>query len=418
MLNLMIRAKPTTRFISKAVYSGQSTFDKLKVGPSKMESLKELMTPKTFNKFSFGVVIVWILFGAILLGIFAGFENSESKLDVYCDDAKTAADKELIESQCFDQYEKEYNKFSIPVYGFVLVNFFVVAIVSVIYSQCVKSRVNQLEANNRRNAAADVKGQIENGNQSSRRLFIAYCCQLAIRFALGILFIALQTQVLYPSNFPSNFECSPTREGKSSAYPLANFTRTQAYECRNQRARNKTFWAVSVAVVNGTFAFLVLLEFIWILSRSRKGKIFMEDSQFFADHLPRQEQQHEQNLQQIPLLHLVRLPQQGPKEQQNPGHVQHESRPQSPIKRIKSVKENIIEYLEDLLRSDHLPRQEQQEQEDGEQQIPLFQQEPQEQQHPRNVQHESRLQSLKENIKDNFTKIKEQLVDFSSFLTG
>ena len=122
-----------------------------------METLKDLMTPKTFNKFGFGVVIVWILFGAILLGIFAGLENSESKLDVYCDDAKTV-DKELIERKCFDQYQKEYNKFNIPVYGFVVVNFFVVAIVSVIYSQCVKSRVNQLEASNRRNVATDVEG--------------------------------------------------------------------------------------------------------------------------------------------------------------------------------------------------------------------------------------------------------------------
>ena len=305
-----------------------------------METLKELMTPKTFNKFSFGVVIVWILFGAILLGIFAGLENSESKLDVYCDDAKTV-DKELIERKCFDQYHKEYNKFNIPVYGFVVVNFFVVAIVSVVYSQCVKSRVNQLEASNRRNAAADVEGQIENGKQSSRRLFIAYCSQLAFRLGLGILFIVLQTQVLYPSNFPANFECALTREGNNSGYPLANVTRTQAYECRNQRARNKTFWTVSVAVVNGSFAFLVLTEFFWILSRSRKGKKFMKDSQFFSDHLPKQEQQHEQNLQQIPLL-----PQQGPQEQQEPLDEQHESRLQSSI---KSMKENILNYTEKLV---------------------------------------------------------------------
>ena len=302
-----------------------------------METLKDLLTPKTFNKFGFGVVIVWILLGVILLGIFAGLENSESRLDVYCDD-----DKELIQRKCFDQYQKEYNKFSIPVYAFVFVNFFVVAIVSAIYSQCVKSTVNQLlEASNRR--SSDAEEQIENGNQprSGWRLFIAYCCQLVTRFALGILFIVLQIQVLYPSNFPSNFECALTREGNSSAYPLANFTRTQAYECRNQRTWSKTFWAVSVAVVNGSFAFLVLMEFFWILSRSRKGKKFMEDSQFFADHLPRQEQQHEQNPQQIPLL-----PQQGPQERQEPLDEQHESRLQESI---KSMKENIIKYTEKLV---------------------------------------------------------------------
>ena len=307
-----------------------------------METLKELMTPKTFNKFGFGVVIVWIVFGAILLGIFAGLENSESKLDVYCDDAKTI-DKELLERKCFDQYQKEYNKFSIPVYGFVVVNFFVVAFVSVIYSQCVKSTVNQLDASNRR--SSDAEGQIENGNQPRRRrrLFIAYCCQLVIRIALGILFIVLQILLLYPGNFPSNFECSLAREGNSSSYTLANFTRTQTYECRNQRVWNKTFWTVSVAVVNGTFASLVLTEFFWILSRSRKGKKFMEDSQFFADHLPKQEQQHEQNLQQIPLL---RIHQQGQQERQEHRNVQHESQLQASI---KSMKENIIKYTEKLV---------------------------------------------------------------------
>ena len=364
-----------------------------------METLKELMTPKTFNKFSFGVVIVWILFGATLLGIFAGFENSESKLDIYCDDLKAAADKDLIGRKCFDQYQKEYNKLSIPVYGFVVVNVFVVAIVSVIYSQCVKSRVNQLEA--------DAKGQIpRNRNQPSRRLFIAYCCQLAARFAFGILFIVLQTQVLYPGNFPTNFECALAREGNSSTWPPTNFTRTQAYECHNQRASNKTFWAVSLTVVNGTFAFLVLMEFFWILSRRRKGKTFMADLQFLADHLPRQEQQR------IPLLDI---PQGGPQEH-------HESRPQlqSPLKR--SLKKNIIEfkeYLEDFVH--HLPRQsEQLEQQDGDQKIPLFPQPypPQEQQESCHVQPESQLQSVKRKIKDKFIKFKEQLVDLNSDLTG
>ena len=349
-----------------------------------METLKDLMTPKTFNKFGFGVVIVWFLFGAILLGIFAGFENSESKLDVYCDDVKSV-DKDLIERKCFDQYQKEYNKFSIPVYGFVVANFFVIAIVSVIYSQCIKSTVNQLEVSNRR--SSDAEGQIENGNQPRRRrrLFIAYCCQLVTRIALGILFIVLQILVLYPSNFPSNFECSLAREGNSSAYLLANFTRTQAYECRNQRARNKTFWTVSVAIVNGTFASLVLMELFWILSRSRKGKTFMEDSQFFADHLPRQEQQQEENPQQIPLLLIS---QQGPPERQ-------EHKPQQGPKKQKENKS-------------HQGPQEQKEHKP--------QQVAQEQKEHRDDQHESQLQSSIKSMKENVIKYTEQLVDLKQHI--
>ena len=272
--------------------------------PSKMESLKELLTPKTFNKLSFVAIFVWIVLGVTLLGIFADMENSESRFDFRCDGK--LSDKDLIRGKCFEQYEKQYNKFSIPVYGFVIVNFSVVAIVAVIYSKCIESTVDELEA--WRNA--DAEGETQEGNNARRRLFIAYCCQLAIRFALGIFFIVLQTRVLYPSKFPSNFECTITREGNSSATPSANFTQTQTYECHNQRATKKIFWTDAVTVVNGIFAFVVLMEIVWIMSRARNGKIFMADSQFFADHLKFnhvaahpgvQEQQHGQNVQQVPL---------------------------------------------------------------------------------------------------------------------
>ena len=276
-----------------------------------MESLKELLTPKTFNKLSFVAVIVWILFGVSLLGIFADMENSESRFDFRCD-AKFSGDKDFIRGKCYERYEKQYNKFSIPVYGFVIVNFSVVAIVAVLYSKCIESTVEELEA--RRNA--DAEGQTtRQGNETSRRFFIAYCVQLAIRFLLGIFFVVLQTRILYPSKFPSNFECTIIKEGNSSAYPSANFTQTQTYECHNQRATNKTFWTDGVTVVNGIFAFVVLMEIVWIMSRARNGKIFMKDSQFFADHLKFnpvvappgvQEQQDGKNTQQIPLQAFIK----------------------------------------------------------------------------------------------------------------
>ena len=71
----------------------------------------------------------------------------------------------------------------------------------------------------------------------------------------------------------------------TSAYLSAKVTQqTKTYKCHNQRATKKTFWTDAVSVVNGIFAFLVLIETLWILSRARNGKKFMEDSQFYADH--------------------------------------------------------------------------------------------------------------------------------------
>ena len=252
-----------------------------------MESLKELLTPKTFNRISYVAVICWIVFGVILLGIFAEMENSESRFDFRC--AAKSEKMDLVRGQCFEQYEKLYNKSGVPVYAFVIVNFTLIGIVGVIYSQVVKARVDQLLAANR---GRDAERQNDNPREGRRRLFVAYLCQLATRFAMGIVFIVLQTQVLYPANFPSDFPCQIARGSHAANGSSTSNIQdsTMPYECHNQRATKKTFWIHAVSVVNGAFVLIILIEIICILSRARKGKKFMEDSQFLADHLPPREE--------------------------------------------------------------------------------------------------------------------------------
>ena len=257
----------------------------------KMESLKELLKPKTFNKISYVAVICWISFGVILCGVFVEMENNESRLDFRC--AAKSETMDLVRGKCFEQYEKKYNKSGVPVYAFGIVNFTLVGIVGVIYSQVVKSRVDQLLAANRRR---DVERQNnDNPSEGKRRLFVAYLCQLATRFAMGIVFIVLQTQVLYPDNFPSDFLCQlAAASHAANASSTSNIHNGSEYECHNQRAAKKTFWMHAVRVVNGVFVLIVLLEIICILSRARKGKKFLEDLQFLTDHLPPREEQDSQ----------------------------------------------------------------------------------------------------------------------------
>ena len=266
-----------------------------------MESLKELLTPKTFNRISYIAVICWIVFGVILLGIFAEMENSESRFDFRC--AAKSEKMDLVRGQCFEQYEKLYNQSGVPVYAFVILNFSLIGIVGVIYSQVVKSRVNQLLAANR---GRDAERQNDNPREGKRRLFVAYLCQLATRFAMGLVFIVLQTQVLYPANFPSDFPCQIARGSHAAnGSSTSNIQDSTMNECHNQRATKKTFWIHAVSVVNGAFVLIILIEIICILSRARKGKKFMEDSQFLADHLPPREEQEnaqtseDQELQQL-----------------------------------------------------------------------------------------------------------------------
>ena len=241
--------------------------------PKNMDSLKEFVAPKTFNRFSFVVNICWILLGVTLSAIFLDAETSESRFDFRCG---SDGDKELIRGKCYEQYEKQYHKFGIPLYGFVILNFFLTSSVFVVYSQAVKARVCELEAN-----LKDEEKQTQQGigNRTRKKLCTAYCSQLVARFLLGIIFVLLQTNLLYPRGFPSNFNCNLAKKGNFSN------TTVTATECHNQRAAKKTFWSYAVIVVTGTFALLEFIEVLCILWRARRRKGFMEDQQFYKHYL-------------------------------------------------------------------------------------------------------------------------------------
>ena len=261
--------------------------------PINMDSLKEFVAPKTFNRFSFVVNICWILLGVTLSAIFLDAETSESRFDFRCG---SDGDKELIRGKCYEQYEKQYHKFGIPLYGFVILNFFLTSSVFVVYSQAVKARVCELEAN-----LKDEEKQTQQGigNRTRKKLCTAYCSQLVARFLLGIIFVLLQTNLLYPRGFPSNFNCNLAKKG--------NFTNTTvtATECHNQRAAKKTFWSYAVIVVTGTFALLVFIEVLCILWRARRREGFMEDQQFYKHYLKSNSNASSKEPQQQELTEVV-----------------------------------------------------------------------------------------------------------------
>ena len=248
-----------------------------------MEGLKDLLAPKTLHWFSYVANVFWILLGIILSAIFLDIENSEPRFDFRCG---SNGDKELIRGKCYEQYDKQYNKF--PVYGFVIINFVVTASVCGIYSQAVKSRVEELERD--KNQDVENRTQQRNNNLTERKLFKAYRLQLLARIVLGISFALLQTKLLYPLSFPSNFKCNLTRDEifsdiTASASRNETLTQTSRYECHNQRAAKKTFWADAVIVVTGSFAFLVFIECLYLLSRAKKVERFKEDPKFHKYYL-------------------------------------------------------------------------------------------------------------------------------------
>ena len=244
--------------------------------------MDNLLIPSTFNKLSLLTVKGWIGLGTILSAIFLKMQDSEPSSDFRCD-VKDNKDKDFIRAKCFDQYQNQNNKLGVPLYAFIMVNVLVIPVVSVIYSQCVKSIVRELECRR------------QDAERRSRRLFLAYLCQLTVSCALRIIFIAfVKIELFYPRTFPAKFSCSIN--GTSVEYlPIApdgalmtvvwQTKSASSVLCITQRAADKNFWIKAVEMVNGAFAFFAFLEILWILSRARKGKKFMDNLHFYVDHL-------------------------------------------------------------------------------------------------------------------------------------
>ncbi|XP_044176770.1 NACHT, LRR and PYD domains-containing protein 14-like [Acropora millepora] len=253
-------------------------------------AIKELLIPKTLNKLTYVMVLVWIVVGATLCVAFSEMEISESRYDIQCV-AGNNPNIAFIRGKCSDQYRIQNHKLGFPPYLFVIVNVLLILIVPVFYSQIVKSTVDELERN-----PQDAEEQPRNRR---RTLFIAYLCQLIISIVLEITFIVLlETHLLYPKNFPSDFSCSIET-------PSFNLTQsTNIFNCSNQRAGYKNVWMKVVTAANGIFAIFAFLEILWILSRGRHGKKFMENWRFHADHLKSNsdEPQPEAQPEAMPLL--------------------------------------------------------------------------------------------------------------------
>ena len=236
-------------------------------------AIKEAIRPKTLNKFTFRLVICWVVFGGILFGAFLEMDIGERRNDFRCDITRNIVNIDFTQAKCYLQYQIQNYKVGIPPYLFILVNVSLIPTVTIIYAQYAKSTVNKLSK--LEHSSEDAEGEPRTRRRS---LFIAYLSQLVVNIDLAITSIVLlETQLFYPRNFPSHFSC----------YILSSY-RTQSsnlFNCFNHQVGYRNVWTTVAIGANGFFAFFAFLEIVWILSRARNGKIFMENWHFYANHL-------------------------------------------------------------------------------------------------------------------------------------
>ena len=233
--------------------------------------IKEAISPKTLSKFTFALTLFWIVVGAVLCGAFSEIEISEPRYD-FRFDGTDDIDKDFLRGKCYDQYRLHNHKRGIAPYAFTLINVSLILFVTCIYSLCVKSKVDKLERS--------YQDDDTEPRDKRRSLFIAYVCHLLVNFALEItFFVLLETNIFYPKNFPSDFSCSI----KNLSVKITEST--NLFNCNTTRADEKNVWITAAEVINGVLAFCAFVEIICILSRARNGKRFMENRQFYLDHL-------------------------------------------------------------------------------------------------------------------------------------
>ena len=271
-----------------------------------VEKLLDYLKPKTFGKFHFVAVVIWILIGVIFFAIFADMENNEPWSDFRCAGAKTE-NIDLVRGKCYEKYEKQYNKYALPVYGFVIVNFVLIIFVCVIYSQIVRPTVNRLSRSIRNGDPERQSHDQGNALSTGYKLFKAYCYQLLLRLNLGVFFIVLQTRRLYPLKFPSKFRCNLT-DGTTQPWNSSdNAQHSTLHDCHNQRAVKKTSWMDAVLVVNGILVVGILIEIVYLFLRACMERDFMQNSKFQTSHLnPPEKAKQQESIKNIPLLRSKR----------------------------------------------------------------------------------------------------------------
>ena len=255
-------------------------------------AIKEIISPKTLSKFTFALLVLWIVLGGILCVAFSEMQINESRYDFRCDGIGDTRNIDFIRGNCYQQYWMQNHQHGIPPYAFILLNVALIPIVTCIYSLGVKSTVHKLERR--------LQDDETEPRDKRRSLFMAYLCQLAVNIALEITFFALlETHLFYPKNFPSNYSCSVKNH---------SVKRTQAanlFNCNTTRAGEKNVWITAAEVLNGFFAFCAFVEIICILSRARNSRNFMENRQFYFHHLESNSQEVRQHQPEATTLVIV-----------------------------------------------------------------------------------------------------------------
>ena len=250
-----------------------------------MDSVKDYLTPKTFGILAYVCSIVHFLCGVVITGIAVDLNKGEAdNFNCNLGPESTIAYKTQVDKSCYSRYQQEYNS-PLPFHGFVMLSIWFPIIVGVIYSLCVRRRVEEIDSNNEPQTQENT--QVE--NRGTLYVFKFYFFHLAIRVLSGILFSILQYVLIFPGGFDFEFSCSlpPTRfTTKIAKNASASQPNSTSFTCENSSTSGKQSCWVVVSVLNMGFALIIFMEM------TRLRRIPSCDTEFITDYLLRNRYRH------------------------------------------------------------------------------------------------------------------------------
>ena len=261
-----------------------------------MESCMEFIPRKSYNTYGYVVLALFVFTGVPLAGITSDL-NVKSNLS--CNPGKNVVndikEKTFVETECFLKYEQKYNS-PVPFNWFVILNFGLVLVLSIIYAYIVKSRVERWDKPTTTTDDAELQPLSqesqtsqpdEDGTKSRFPVFYIYLFHLVFfRFLPMVLFVVF---VLYPADFPTKFSC-PWPSGTSSNVNITDNTKRfnlTIVDCTNASGSKSATLAKAVWIVDILFSLVTLFEAVYLVWRNCKDKYFAHDLEFCSVYLLR-----------------------------------------------------------------------------------------------------------------------------------
>ena len=212
------------------------------------DAVKDYLVRKSFGIVGYLCVIAHFLCGLVFT-VYTGVLNESAKFSCSVDAKSTTVHKKQVDQSCFTRYDQKYHS-PLPLYGFVLLSIGPGILVSVIYSQTVSNRVDDIESSHERQNGGEAESHER--NRKKVYVFSSYFFHLVIRALLAIIFTVMQYTYFYSNGFPLKFKC--------------NYNGT-VVSCENAAASGKRLSGILVCVTNSTVAFAIFVEVIYLLRR-------------------------------------------------------------------------------------------------------------------------------------------------------